>query len=251
MTPGSDRSPDDASLQRAILDHLWMPTQNWADIAEDGVRIITEGDGVKIKDIDGVWRYDASAGLMLVNVGHGRQEIVDAISAQLSKLHYADTFKYGTPEVIRFAEKIASLTPGDLNRVHFVSGGSEAVETALKIAYQYHVNRGEPQRTRFIARQGSYHGVSRGALSVGSARILMREKWEPVLPDNVSFAPQPLLYHDDESATQEENDVRCAEAIEAIIEEEGPENFAAVIGEPVSLSAGIASHSSLTRSGSL
>jgi adenosylmethionine-8-amino-7-oxononanoate aminotransferase len=219
---------------------MWMPTQNWADIAEDGVHIITEGEGVKIKDIDGVWRYDSSAGLMLINVGHGRQEIVDAISAQLSKLHYVDAFKYGTPDVIRFAEKLASLTPGSLNRVYFVSGGSEAVETALKVAYQYHSNRGEPGRTKFIARQGSYHGVSRGALSVGSARVLARERWEPMLPDNVRFAPQPLLYHDDESSTQEENDIRCAEAVEAIIKEEGSENFAAVIGEPISFAAGVA-----------
>ena len=240
MTSGSDSSSEAASLQRAVLDHMWMPTQNWADIAEDGVRIITEGDGVKIKDIDGVWRYDSSAGLMLINVGHGRQEIVDAISAQLSKLHYVDAFKYGTPDVIRFAGKLASLTPGNLNRVYFVSGGSEAVETALKVAYQYHANRGEPGRTKFIARQGSYHGVSRGALSVGSARVLARETWEPVLPDNVRFAPQPLLYRDDESSTQEENDIRCAEAVEAIIKEEGPETFAAVIAEPISFSAAVA-----------
>jgi adenosylmethionine-8-amino-7-oxononanoate aminotransferase len=218
-----------------------MATRNWAEMAEDGFTVITEGQGVKVKDTDGVWRYDASAGLMLVNVGHGRKEIVDAVAEQLGKLHYADTFKYGNPPEIRFAEKIASLTPGDLNRVYFVSGGSEAVETALKIAYQYHANRGEPGRTKFIARQDGYHGVSRGALSVGSARILHREDWEPLLPGNVRFAPQPLLYHDETGATtQKENDVRCAEALETIILEEGPSTVAAFIGEPVSFSAGIA-----------
>jgi adenosylmethionine-8-amino-7-oxononanoate aminotransferase len=227
------------ALQQAVLKNMWMPTQRWSKIAEDGVLVITEGRGTKIKDIDGVWRYDGSAGLMLVNIGHVRQEVVDAISGQLSRLHYANTFTYGTPDVIRFAEKIASLTPGDLNRVLFVSGGSEAVESALKIAYQYHANRGDPGRTKFIARQGSYHGVSRGALSVGTATVLARETWEPVLPDTVRFAPQPLLYHDDESTTQEENDIRCAQAIEQIIIDEGPETVAAVIGEPISHSAGV------------
>lgn len=240
MSQQSPSSPDGDALQQAVLDHMWMPTQPWSRIAEDGVRIITEGQGTKLKDIDGVWRYDGSAGLMLVNIGHGRQEVVDAISAQLSRLHYANTFTYGTPDVIRFGAKLASLSPGDLNRVLFVSGGSEAVESALKIAYQYHANRGEPNRTKFIARQGSYHGVSRGALSVGSATILARATWEPILSDTSRFAPQPLLYRDDESSTQDENDVRCAQAIEDIIIAEGPETVVAVIGEPVSLSAGVA-----------
>ena len=240
VTPKPDDSYDSGALEAAVLKNLWIPTINWSEIAEDGARIFTEGQGTKIKDIDGVWRYDASAGLMLVNIGHGRQEVVEAITEQLSRLHYANTFRYTTPSVVKFAEKLATLTPGDMNRVQFLSGGSEAVEAALKIAYQYHVNRGEPGRTKFIAREGSYHGVSRGALSVGSARPLARERFEPVLPDNVRFAPQPLLYHDDASGTQEENDIRCAMAIEAIILAEGPETFAGVIGEPVSFSAGVA-----------
>ena len=234
-------SPEQAEeLQQSALSHLWVPTQHWADMAEDGIRVITEGDGVKVKDADGVWRYDASAGLMLVNVGHGRREVVDAIAEQLATLHYASTFHYGTPQEIRFAQKLSTLTPGDLNRVYFVSGGSEAVETALKIAYQDHVNRGEPGRTKFIARKGAYHGVSGGALSVGSTRRLSRETFELVLPDNVRFAPQPGLYHDESGATTlAENDRYCAEGIEAIIEEEGAETFAAFIAEPVSFSAGV------------
>ena len=228
-------------LQTAALANMWMPTQNWGDIAEAGVGIMSEGEGVRVRDVNGTWCYDGSAGLMLVNVGHGRQEIVDAIAAQLSRLHYADTFRYGTPEVIRLAEKIASLTPGDLNRVYFTSGGSEAVESAMKIAYQYHVNRGEGTREKFIARQGSYHGVTRGALSVGTSRVLARELYEPILSDNVLFAPQPYLYRDElGSTTPSENAVRSAEAIERIIVEEGPETIAAVIGEPVSFSSGVA-----------
>jgi adenosylmethionine-8-amino-7-oxononanoate aminotransferase len=229
-------------LERLALAHMWMPTQSWSGIAENGIGIMTEGDGIKVKDSRGSWSYDVSSGLMLVNVGHGRREIVDAVAEQLATLHYANTFRYATPPVVRLAEKLSTLTPGDLNRTYFVSGGSEAVETALKMAYQYHLNQGQPGRTKFIARQGSYHGVSRGALSVGSSTMLSRERYEPLLPDTVRFAPQPgLLYRDDSGATTaSENAVRCAEAVEQIILEEGPETVAAVIGEPVSFSAGVA-----------
>ncbi len=181
----------DAITQKA-LEHLWMPTQIWTDIAEDGVPFITEADGVKIKTKEGQWGFDGTAGLMLVNVGHGRDEIVDAIAGQLRTVHYASTFKYGSEPVVEFASKVASLTPGDLNRVYFTSGGAEAVETALKIAYRFHSNRGEPGRTKFIARQGSYHGTTRGALNVSTSGYLSRDDYEALLPGNVRIAPQPL-----------------------------------------------------------
>ena len=228
-------------LQEAALSHLWMPTQDWSDLAEDGVTFMSEGDGVRIKSADGRWGYDGVAGLMLVNVGHGRQEIVDAIAAQLGTIHYANTFKYGSEPVVRFAEKVASLTPGDLNRVYFTSGGSEAVETALKIAYRYHFNRGEPERRKFIGREGSYHGTTRGALSVSTWSYLDRPGYGEILPDNFRVAPQPAYYRrEDASLSPSEFSVRCAQAVEDIIIEEGPETVAAVIAEPVSFSAGVA-----------
>ncbi len=92
-------------LQEAALNHLWMPTQDWSELAENGVTFMDEGDGIRIRDGNGRWGYDGIAGLMLVNVGHGRQEIVDAVAAQLGKLHYANTFKYGSEPVVRFAAK--------------------------------------------------------------------------------------------------------------------------------------------------
>ena len=199
---------------------------------------MSEGDGVRIKSADGRWGYDGVAGLMLVNVGHGRQEIVDAIAAQLGTIHYANTFKYGSEPVVRFAEKVASLTPGDLNRVYFTSGGSEAVETALKIAYRYHFNRGEPGRRKFIGREGSYHGTTRGALSVSTSSFLDRPGYGEILPDNFRVAPQPAYYwREDASLSPSEFSVRCAQAVEDIIIEEGPETVAAVIAEPVSFSS--------------
>ncbi len=228
-------------LQDAALNHLWMPTQDWSDLAENGVTFMDEGDGVRIRDGSGRWGYDGIAGLMLVNVGHGRQEIVDAVAAQLGKLHYANTFKYGSEPVARFAAKVASHTPGDLNRVYFTSGGSEAVETALKTAYRYHYNRGEPSRRKFIGREGSYHGSTRGALSVSTSAVLDRPAYDEILPDNFRMAPQPAYYRrGDESLSPSEFSIRCAQAVEDIILEEGPETVAAVIAEPVSFSAGVA-----------
>ncbi len=229
------------NLQEAALAHLWMPTQDWSELAEDGVTVMAEADGVRIKDADGNWGYDGISGLMLVNVGHGRKEIVDAIAAQLGTIHYANTFKYGAEPVIRFAEKVASLTPGDLNRVYFTSGGSEAVETALKAAYRYHYNRGEPARRKFIGRDGSYHGTTRGALSVSTSAALDRPSYDEILPDNFRTAPQPA-YARRENKDESLSDftVRCAQAVEDIILEEGPETVAAVIAEPVSFSAGVA-----------
>ena len=120
-------------------------------------------------DSDGNSYIDAIGGLFLVNVGHGRTKIAEAVADQLSAVHYANTFMYPAVSTIKLSKKLAELAPGDLNRVFLASGGSEAVDTALKIIRQYHVNNGEPRRTKFIARRGSYHGVSVGALSMNSA----------------------------------------------------------------------------------
>ena len=228
-------------LREKALAHVWFPAQQWTDLAEGGLRIIAEGQGVKVKDFQGNWYYDASAGQQLVNVGHGRREIPEAVRDQLATLHYAATWLYSTVPVIRLAEKVASLTPGDLNRSFFTSGGSESVETALKMALNYFANLGESQRTKCIARKGSYHGMSLGALSVNTAPSTGREVFGQILQNNVSFAPQPSLYHCEfGSTTQSECATRSAQAIEEIIQREGPETVAAVIGEPVSISAGVA-----------
>ena len=230
------------ALRRTALDHYWFPAQQWNDLAaENGMRIITEGKGAKIRDIQGKWYYDAAAGQMLVNVGHGRQEIVQAVQEQLSTLHYASTMgPFPTPPVIKLAEKIASVAPGDLNRVYLTSGGSEAVDTALRIAIQYHANRGEPRRIKFISRKGSYHGASLGALSVNGAPWMKRELFERLMGP-VLFAPQPLPYSCELGGSNpSECAVRCADAMDEIILREGPDTVAAVIAEPISASAGVA-----------
>ena len=228
-------------LREAALSHVWFPFQQLNDVAaEGGLQIMTEGKGAKIKDIHGKEYYDGFAGLALVNVGYGREEIARAVYEQMSTLHYANTFAYATIPAIKAAEKLASLAPGDLNRVFFTSGGSDSVETAMKMARQYHFNRGDKERVKFISRRGSYHGVSLGALAVNMAPWVNRDIFEPMLPI-VRVAPQPSPYRCELGGeTASECAVLCAEAVEKIILEEGPETVVAVIAEPVSVSSGVA-----------
>ncbi len=210
---------DFEELKQAALDHLWMPYKQYNDLAEaGGPMIIVEGDGIRLKDSDGKSYIDAMGGLFLVNAGHGRREIAQAVFDQLDSVHYANTFAYGSIPTLRLAKRLAGLAPGDLNRVFLASGGSEAVDTALKIIRQYHVNNGEPRRTKFIARKGSYHGVSLGALSINSSPAVHRDIWDPMLM-NVKFVGN------------------TAEEVEELIQFEGPETIAGFITEPISVPA--------------
>ena len=212
---------DFGDLKQAAMDHLWMPFSQYNDLMSNGgPKVIVEGDGIHMTDSDGKTYIDAIGGLFLVNVGHGRHEIADAVSEQLKAVHYANTFMYPAVSTIKLAEKLAELAPGDLNRVFLASGGSEAVDTALKIIRQYHVNNGEPRRTKFIARRGSYHGVSMGALSMNSAATVRRDIWDPMLIDT-KFVGE------------------TAEDVEDVIKFEGPETVAGFITEPISVPKGM------------
>ena len=208
-------------LKQAAMDHLWMPYTQYNDLLNTGgPRIIVEGEGIRVKDSEGNSYIDAIGGLFLVNVGHGRNEISEAVANQLNSLHYANTFMYGTIPTILLAKKLAELAPGDLSRVFLASGGSEAVDTALKIIRQYHVNNGEPRRTKYIARRGSYHGVSVGALSVNSSSVVHRDIWDPMLIDT-KFVGE------------------TAEEVEDLIKFEGPDTIAGFITEPISVPKGM------------
>ncbi|MFQ5933400.1 MAG: aspartate aminotransferase family protein, partial [Dehalococcoidia bacterium] len=212
---------DFGALKQTARDHLWIPFTQYNDLVEsNGPMVIVEGDGVRVKDSDGKSYIDGIGGLFLVNVGHGRKEIAEAVAGQLNDIHYASTFSYGNIPEIKLAQKMSEITPGDLSRVFFASGGSEAVDTALKIARQYHVNKGESQRTKIISRRHSYHGVSLGALSVNSSAFVQRNIWEPMLAPVSMVGP-------------------TADEVEELIEFEGPDTFAAFITEPVSITKGV------------
>ena len=221
-------------LQESALEHLWVYLREPSDMAEKGEpQIFVEGKGVHVTDALGNTYIDAMSGLWLKNVGYGRTEIADAAYAQMLKLTYMPMGTTTEP-TIQLAEKIASITPGDLSRCFFTSGGSEAVETAMKLARAYFKRVGEPTRYKFISRKGSYHGATFGTLALGGTAIFPKTDYEPLLA-GVFHGPQPNPYRCEYGgATPEECAERCANAIEEIIKFQGPDSVAAVIAEPVS-----------------
>ena len=168
--------------------------------------------------------------------GHGRHEIAQAYADQAARLGYASAMTYTTTPAVKLAEKLAELTPGDLSRVFFVSGGSEAVETAIKIAKQVQAMRGFPKRYKIIARRRSYHGMTYGAMSVTATR---NETWFGPFMYGVYHVPHPDRYRSDFGVEGEEADLMAARYVEQEIVSQGPETVAAVIGEPISTAAGV------------
>lgn len=220
---------------RAALDHLWMHNRSWAADAErGGPRVITEGRGIHVTDSDGREWMDVNGGYMCVNVGYGRRELADAMREQMERLVY---FPQGatTEPMARLAAKLAEIAPGDLERSWPSTGGSEANETAIKIARAYHKRRGEGGRYKVISRLRSYHGALGATMWLGGGGgDDGREDYEPAHPGMV-YAPHPDEYADGEGASQ-----RAAQAIDDLIEFHGAQSVAAVIAEPVSSSAGAA-----------
>ena len=138
-------------------------------------RLIARAQDMHYYDMKGRAILDGSAGLWCCNAGHCRQPIVDAIQKQAAELDFAPTFQYGHPKIFELANKLATLAPGDLNYAFFCNSGSEAADTAMKMALAYHRSRGEGQRQRFIGRERGYHGVGFGGISVGG--MVANRKW--------------------------------------------------------------------------
>ena len=226
-------------LREAGEAHVWMHGSSWRALArETDKRILVEGQGCIVKDVDGKEYIDALAGLWLVNVGHGRKEIAEAMAAQAGTLAYGSSMQTTTVPAIQLATLLADITPGDLSTVFFCSGGSEAVESAVKIARQYQHLAGHPKRLKIIGRRGSYHGATYGAMSVSGTRQLSEPYHSPFMNGTMHVAP-PYCYRCDYRHTYPSCDVYCVDAIEQLINYEGPQTVAAVIAEPVSASCGI------------
>ena len=133
------------SVEQAARDHVWIDMLPWAEFDSDNLRIFDRGEGARLYDVQGREYLDGIAGLWVVNAGHGRKEIAQAYGDQAAKLGYASAMSYTTTPAVELASKLAEITPGDLSRAFFVSGGSEAVETAIKIAKQVKSMRGFPR----------------------------------------------------------------------------------------------------------
>ena len=188
-------------------------------------------EGVWIWDTDGRRLLDAAGGALVVNVGHGVPEIADAIAEQVRTLAYVHGSELTSEPMERLARELARLAPVDDARLYLVSGGSEATETAIKLARQYQLARGEPGRYKIVARWPSYHGCSVGALAV-SGRPTLRAGFEPLLPA-MPFAPAPYPYRCEFPGCGTTCTLACADALDEVIRKENPSSVAAFIAEPV------------------
>ena len=223
-------------LHTADLDNYWMPfTANRQFRARP--RLLQSAAGVFYTDVDGRQILDGTSGLWCCNAGHGRREIADAVSRQVMDMDFAPSFQMGHPLPFELAERLADIAPAGLNRVFFTNSGSEAVDTALKIALACQRARGEGTRTLLIGRELGYHGVGFGGLSVGG--MVNNRRAFASLPD-VAHLPHTLdLQRNAFSRGLPEHGAELAEHLERLVTLHGAENIAAVIVEPMSGSAGV------------
>jgi len=200
--------------------------------------VIERAEGCHIWDSEGNRYLDALSALYCVNIGYGPwPEIAEAAKRQLEQLpFFTNWVGFATPPSLELADKLTKLLPIDVGRIFFVGGGSEAIESALKVARQYHRLRGEPGRFKFLTRRSAYHGTTLGALSINGSPAL-RNQFEPLLGGCVR-GPMPYRYRCPYCSDEPRCNLRCADEFDAIIRGEGPETVAAVILEPVQNSAG-------------
>jgi adenosylmethionine-8-amino-7-oxononanoate aminotransferase len=198
--------------------------------------VLTRGEGVHVWDAEGNRYLDAIAGIATVTLGYGRTEVVEALASQAARLPFAASNIFANEPVIELARAVAEVAPGDLDWVHFTSGGSEAIEVAIKMARQYHVERGQPKRHLVIGRQTSYHGATIAGLSVAGAQ-LRRRKYEPLLMA-APHIPAAYCYRCPWGLEYPGCGLPCASDLERTIATLGEENVAAFIVEPIVASVG-------------
>ncbi len=218
-------------------DAYWMPfTPNRAFKADP--RMLVSAKGIYYTTSDGRKLIDGTAGHASVNAGHCRPEIITAIHEQVKTLDYAPAFRWGHPRAFEFANRLADIAPDNLNRVFFTNSGSEAIDTALKVALAYQQARGQAQRNRLVGRALAYHGVSFGAISVSGLGD-NRKQFSALLP-HVDHLPHTHgLAENLFSHGQPQHGSHFADALEDIIHIHGAETIAAVIVEPVTVATGI------------
>jgi adenosylmethionine-8-amino-7-oxononanoate aminotransferase len=220
-------------LQEQARRHLWMHFSRMGGYDNDHpIPIIARGEGPYVYDVEGNRYLDGLSGLFCCNAGHGRTEIGDAMAAQVRELDFVTNWSYAHPRAIELATRIAGLAPGDLNHVFFTSGGSEAVESAMKLARQYHRINGKGQKHKFIAREVAYHGTTMGAL-MATGLTGLRSPYEPFAQGGC-HVPNTNSYHWPEGRDK----LWAAEKVAERIEFEGPETVAAVIMEPLQNAGG-------------
>ena len=220
-------------MQEQARRHLWMHFSRMGAYDEEHeIPIIARGDGAYVWDAHGRKYLDGLSGLFCVNAGHGRPELAEAAARQFEELEFYVLWSYAHPRAIELATRIADLAPGDLNRVFFTNGGAESVESALKLARNYHRMHGHGQKTKVIARKIAYHGTTLGALSATGVTE-MKAQFEPVAPGAIHVANTNMYRY-----PEDRDPMDLANAIEEAIAFEGPDTVAAVILEPVQNAGG-------------
>ncbi len=223
--------------QAADAAHHLHPFSDHKSLHEGRVRIITGGDGVWLTDDQGRRVLDAMASLWCVAAGYGREELVEASAAQMRALPFYNTFfKTSTRPVIALAERLAAMAPGDLNHAFFACSGSEAVDTALRMARTYWITRGKPAKRIVIGREYGYHGSTTLGAAAGGMKDMHRQG--AALPDFAHIMP-PYWYGRGSQMDPAEFGLHAARALEAKIAELGADNIAAFIGEPIQGAGGV------------
>ena len=237
MTDTLASAPSAPALEYS-LDEFWMPfTANRAFKREP--RLLVGAKDMHYVDADGRAVLDAVAGLWCVNAGHCRVPVVEAIQRAAATMDFAPTFQMGHPAVFQLATKLAELAPGDLDHVFFANSGSEAVDSALKIALAYHRARGDTNRVRFVGRQRGYHGVGFGGISVGGIPTNKQTFAAQLLPQVDHLPHTHDLGHNAFSRGQPLWGSHIADELETICRERGGSTIAAVIVEPMAGSTGV------------
>jgi adenosylmethionine-8-amino-7-oxononanoate aminotransferase len=230
-------NPENSDLSEQARRHLWMHFSRMGSYETHEVPVMVRGEGAYVWDQHGKRYLDGLAGLFTSQLGHGRTELAEAGAKQASTLAYFPLWTYAHPRAIELAERLAGYAPGDLNRVFFTSGGSEAVESAWKLARQYFRITGQPQRTKVISRDIAYHGTTMGALSITGIPDL-KTPFEPLVGGaikvpNTNFYRAPVFSDDEEAFGR-----WAADEIERAIIREGADTIAAVYLEPVQNAGG-------------
>jgi adenosylmethionine-8-amino-7-oxononanoate aminotransferase len=226
-----------AELRSKAKERVVFPVVSPQEVSKMGPLVFTRGEGIYVWDADGKRYMDSMAsGVYAVHVGYGRKDIADAMRDQAATLHYFCPYGYVSEPVIRLGEKLAELAPGDLSMTFFVCDGSEAVESAFKIAKQWAYHKGYRRKYKIISRRRAYHGATMGAVAATGTMSPLREIMEP-LPPGYRFASAPYCYRCDFGLSYPDCNLQCATSVEQIIQHEGPDNVAAFIGE-VAMAAG-------------
>jgi adenosylmethionine-8-amino-7-oxononanoate aminotransferase len=230
---------DPAELRETAHDHLLLHFARNGGLGprDENLLVIERGEGPYVFDLDGKRYFDSLSSLFCAQIGYSYgEEMATAASAQLTKLAFGTNWGVAHPASIRLAQRLGELAPGDINRAFFTSGGSESVEAAWKLVRQYHIARGEPQRTKAIARDRAYHGVTLGALSFTGVPNLKEAFGPPAIPvRHVAWTNQ---FRPVDGLSGEELTTRLLSEVEAVIAEEGPDTIAAFIAEPVQNAGG-------------